>query len=628
MNGFDSYRVRERAEVARWILLAAFLVLSSAFFRTQVIQHDKFQLKAETNRLRPIPLTPPRGAILDRRGEIIAENVPGYSVKLLAPSADSLRAVLVRVGRYVPLDTAQMTDIVRRFAQARYQPALVFGDAKFETIARLEEHRAVLPGLVIQSEPKRMYPAGKAVAHLVGYVAEVTEQDLTADRFPGAGLGSIVGKAGLEREYDDTLRGSEGVRYIEVNARGRLVREEASTASLLPTTGKPIHTTIDLDLQRFIDSIWPAGVRGAMVAMTPPGEVRALYSAPTYDPNVFVGGITGPEWRALNNDEARPLLNRAIQTRYPPASPFKLAIAAMALKRGLIGLDTHMPAPCRGGLRLGNRVFRCWKKEGHGSLDLVGAIASSCDVYFYQVGLRLGLTAIIQDGVLMGFRDKSGIDLENEVDPLFPATTAYFDRLYGPRYWSPPATTLNFSIGQGENTQTLINMMRFYEALAGTGNAASPYIVHPAPAKPRTLGLSQEQLDGLRRALIAVVERGTAAASRHADLAVAGKTGTAQNPHGKDHGWFIGFAPAEKPELVIGGIMEFAEHGTVVAPYVVRALRRYILGPDSAGTINVKVLLDETATTQDTAPRPVELDPDSAAAQAAADSARRAGEPR
>jgi penicillin-binding protein 2 len=626
MNGFDSYRVRERAQVARWILVGAFLVLSGAFFRTQVIQHDKFQLKAETNRLRPIALTPPRGAILDRRGEIIAENVPGYSVKLLASSADSLRAVLARVGRYVSLDTAQMTEIVHRYVQARYQPALVFGDADFETIARLEEHRAVLPGLVIQSEPKRLYPAGKAVAHLVGYVAEVTEQDLTADRFPGAGLGSIVGKAGLEREYDDTLRGSEGVRYIEVNARGRLVREEASTASLPPTTGKPIHTTIDLDLQRYIDSIWPAGVRGAMVAMTPAGEVRALYSAPTYDPNVFVGGISGAEWRALNNDEARPLLNRAIQTRYPPASPFKLAIAAMALKRGLIGLDTHMPAPCRGGLRLGNRVFRCWKKEGHGSLDLVGAIAASCDVYFYQVGLRLGLTAIIQDGVLMGFRDKSGIDLENEVDPLFPATTAYFDRLYGPRYWSPPATTLNFSIGQGENTQTLINMMRFYEALAGTGNGASPFIVHPVAAKPRALGLSQDQLDGLRRALIAVVERGTAAASRHSDLAVAGKTGTAQNPHGKDHGWFIGFAPAEKPELVVGGIMEFAEHGTVVAPYVVRALRRYVLGPDTAGPINVKVLLDETAVTQDTAPRPVELDPDSAAAQAAADSARRAGE--
>jgi penicillin-binding protein 2 len=625
MNGFDSYRVRERADIARWILVAAFLVLSGAFFRTQIIQHDKFQLKAETNRLRPIALTPPRGAILDRRGRIIAENVPGYSVKLLAPNKDSLRAVLAQMSHFVPVDTSEVAEILRRFAEARYQPVVVFGDATFETVARLEEHRAVLPGLVVQSEPKRLYPAGKAVAHLVGYVSEVTESDLTANRFPGAGLGSIVGKAGLEKEYDDTLRGAEGVRYIEVNARGRLVREEASTA-LPPTPGKPISTTIDLDLQRYIDSVWPAGVRGAMIAMTPKGEIRALYSAPTYDPNAFVGGISMALWRGLNGDEARPLLNRAIQTRYPPASPFKLAIAAMALKRGLIGLDTHMPTPCRGGLRLGNRIFRCWKKEGHGSLDLVGAVASSCDVYFYQLGLRLGLNAIVQDGVLMGFRDKSGIDLENEVDPIYPATTAYFDRLYGPRRWSPPATTLNFSIGQGENTQTLINMMRFYEGLSGDGNAASPFLVRPAPAAPRALGLSPSQLDGLRRALIAVVEHGTASASRHSDLAVAGKTGTAQNPHGKDHGWFIGFAPAEKPELVVGGIMEFAEHGTTVAPYVIRTLRRYILGPDTAGTIKVKVLLDEAVSPADTAPRPVELDPDSAAVRAQEDSVRRAGE--
>ncbi len=623
MNGFDSFRVRERAETAQWILIAAFLVLAGAFFRTQVLQHEKFQLKAETNRLRPIAVTSPRGSILDWRGRIIAENVPGYSVRLLAPSADSLRAVLARLQRFVTIDTSDVEEIIRRYSQARYQPALIKGDADFQTVARLEEHRFVLPGLVIQAEPKRLYPAGKAVAHLVGYVSEVTEQDLSANRYPGAGLGSQVGKAGLEREYDDSLRGVEGVRYIEVNARGRLVREEAGAASLLPTPGKPIETTIDIDLQRFVDSIWPAGMRGALVAMTPDGKIRALYSAPTYDPNHFVGGISTSEWRALNTDEARPLLNRVIQARYPPASPFKLAISAMALKRGLIGLDTHMPQPCRGGLRLGNRVFRCWKKEGHGSLDLVGAVAASCDVYFYQLGLRLGLNAIIQDGVLMGFKDKSGIDLENEVDPIYPSSTAYFDRLYGPRRWSPPATTLNFSIGQGENTQTLINMMRFYEGLAGNGNAASPYLVRPAAAKQRSLGLTTDQLDGLRRALIAVVERGTASASRHADLEVAGKTGTAQNPHGKDHGWFIGFAPAEKPQLIVGAIMEFAEHGTVPAPYVVRSLRRYILGPDTAGTIKVKVLLDEAATVQDSAPRPVELDPDSAAVKAAADSARR-----
>jgi len=614
MSGFESYRVRERAEIARMVLLGAFLVLAGAFFRTQVIQHDKFQLKAETNRLRPIPLTPPRGTILDRNGKVIAENVPGYSVKLLAQSTDSLRAVLERVRRYVPLDTAQIGDIIERYRQARYQPALVFGDASFDIIARLEEHRAALPGLVIQAEPKRLYPAGKSVAHLVGYVSEVTEADLTADRYPGAVLGSLVGKAGLERQYDDTLRGNEGIRYIEVNARGRLVREGAASA-LPPTPGKSIVTTVDLDLQRFVDSIWPAKFRGAMVAMTPKGEIRALYSAPNYDPNHFVGGISSAEWRKLNNDPARPLLNRVIQARYPPASPFKLAIAAMALKRSLIRLSTHMPEPCRGGLRLGNRVFRCWKREGHGSLDLTGAVAASCDVYFYQLGLRLGLDAIIQDGVLMGFRDKSGIDLENELSPIYPSSQAYFDKLYGPRHWSPPGTTLNFSIGQGENTQTLINMMRFYQGLAGNGEAVTPYIVKPTSNRKRSLGMTQKELDGLRHSLIAVVERGTAAANRRADLAVAGKTGTAQNPHGEDHGWFIGFAPADKPELIVGGIMEFAEHGTTVAPYVVQTLRRYILGPEATGPVKLGILQDEAAGGQANIPRPAGLNVDSAAAQ-------------
>jgi penicillin-binding protein 2 len=623
VSAFDSYRINERAGAARWIVIAAFAVLLGAFFRTQIIQHDKFQLKAETNRLRPIPLTPPRGQIYDHIGRIIAENVPGYSVKLLAPSADSLRAVLERVARVVPLDTADMTEIVRRFRTARYQPVLVFGDADFPTISRLEEHRVALPGLVIQSEPKRKYPAGRAVAHLVGYVGEVTDVELGRNRYPGATLGSIVGKAGLEQSYDDTLRGAEGVRYIEVNARGRLVREEASSASLPPTPGQPINTSIDVDLQQFVDSIWPADVRGALIAMTPEGAVRALYSAPSYDPNAFVGGIDARTWRALTTDPARPLLNRAIQTRYPPASPFKLATAAMALRRNLIGLDTHMPTPCRGGYKMGNRVFRCWKKEGHGSLDLVGAVAASCDVYFYQVGLRLGLEAILEDGVLMGFRDTTHVDLPNEIAPIYPASTAYFDRLYGPRRWSPPATILNFSIGQGENTQSLVNMVQFYAALAADGRERAPYVVRQRRATTRSLGLTDPQLDGLRHSLIAVVERGTAAASRRRDLAVAGKTGTAQNAHGKDHGWFIGFAPADKPEIVVGAIMEFAEHGTTVAPYVVQVLRRGVLGPEPPAQVPTRVKIVAPA---DTAPRTIELDPDSAAARAVADSIRRLGD--
>ena len=283
--------------------------------------------------------------------------------------------MLASLGRFVPLDTSDVEEIVRRFAAARYQPVVVFGDATFETVARLEEHRAVLPGLVIQSEPKRLYPAGKAVAHLVGYVSEVTESDLTANRFPGAGLGSIVGKAGLEREYDDTLRGRRGraLHRGRTPAAAWCAKRRAAPRCRPRPASRSAPPSTSTSSASSTASGRPA-MRGAMVAMTPTGEVRALYSAPTYDPNAFVGGISTALWRALNNDEARPLLNRAIQTRYPPASPFKLAISAMALKRGLIGLDTQMPTPCRGGLRLGNRVFRCWKKEGHGSLDLIGAV--------------------------------------------------------------------------------------------------------------------------------------------------------------------------------------------------------------------------------------------------------------
>jgi penicillin-binding protein 2 len=513
---------------------------------------------------------------------VIAETVPGFSVALLAANEDSLRRALVELGRLVPLDSGLADVVVERFRLARYQPALVVSSASFEQVSRLEEHRVELPGLVIQSEPRRVYPAGKAVAHLVGYVGEVTQSDIDEERYPGSRPGTLVGRAGLEEEYDDSLRGVPGIRYIEVDARGRLVREEGAAPPLPPIPGRPLVTTIDLPLQRYIDSIWPAGVRGAMVAMTPAGEIRAFYSTPAYDPNMFIGGISVEQWQALNRDPALPLLDRALQVRYPPASPFKLAIASMALRRGIVDFGSHMPEPCRGGIQFGNRYFRCWKQGGHGSLDLTSAIAQSCDVYFYQLGLRLGLSAILQDGVLMGFRDKSGLDLGSEVNPIFPSSTAYYDRVYGPRNWSS-AVTLNLAIGQGENTQTLINMMRFYQALADGGTSTAPYLVRPGESRARDLGLTPAQLAGIRRALVAVVERGTAASIRQADLTVGGKTGTAQNPHGADHGWFIGFAPAEDPQIVIGGIMEFAKHGTVVAPYVVRALRRYVLGPENEG---------------------------------------------
>jgi penicillin-binding protein 2 len=439
----------------------------------------------------------------------------------------------------------------------------------------------------------------------VGYVGEITEQELESPALRDRRPGSLVGKVGIEREYEDSLAGSDGVHFVEVDALGRVVREEGAP-TLPAVTGHPVRTTIDLELQRFVASIFPRERRGAIVAMEPrSGAILALYSSPPYDPNAFVGGIGRQEWQALNDDPARPLLNRAISTRYPPASTFKLAIAMMALHRGEAGFDTRMPQPCLGGLQFGNRFFRCWKPEGHGALDLVGAIASSCDVYFYQLGLRLGVDSLLRDGNQFGFRSPTGIDLPGELTSVFPTGRDYYDRVYGPGRWTS-SVAMNLAIGQGENAQTLLNMVRFYAMLANAGGIPTPHVVEPRRVRRDSLLLPDTVFATVRQSLIAVVQRGTARASRLLRIQMAGKTGTAQNPHGLDHGWFIGFAPADHPVIVVGGLMEFGEHGTTVAPYVARVIERYLLGPDSvrAGDLDRMPLLMP----RDSAPRAVPLD--------------------
>jgi len=606
-QAFHPFQLTQRGVTAARGLFVVFGLLGVQFFRLQIMEHQLYQLKAESNRLRPIPLAAPRGLILDRRGRIIAENVPGYSVLLLAANEDSLRVMLQRLDPLVALDSELTRRVLMRFHAAPYEPTLVVKDAPFDLVSKLEERRAMLPGLVIQTEPKRAYPDSTAVAHLVGYVGEVTEQELATPQFAGRRQGAIVGRVGLEREYEDSLTGADGWRFVEVDALGRVVRDQgAASQSTVP--GRVVRTTVDLDLQRYLASIWPPGRRGAMLAMEPrTGAILALYSSPPYDPNAFVGGIRADLWRALNEDPARPLLNRAISTRYPPASTFKLAIATMALRRGLVRFDSHMPQPCRGGMQLGNRFFRCWKAEGHGSLTLEQAIASSCDVYFYQLGLRLGVTNVVEDGIRFGFHQRSDVDLPGEIVPSYPTSTEYYDRLYGRGRWSEVSgIAMNLAIGQGENAQTLINMVRFYAALSNGGRFVTPHVVEPRGAPRPPVELSDSTFAGIRRALIAVVERGTAHAVRLDRIQMAGKTGTAQNPHGLDHGWFIGFAPADNPAIVVGGIMEFAEHGTAVAPYVARVIERYLLGPDSGRTGRLGTV--PLVIPEDTAPRSLPLD--------------------
>jgi penicillin-binding protein 2 len=568
-------------------LVLGFLFLIGAFFKTQVIQNRQYVMQSEENRLRPIPLPAPRGIIYDRHGEVIAENLPAYSVSITAPNVDSLRAALNQLAGTLQLEPYQINAAIRRYRRAPTRPTVVLPDASIDIVSVLEEHRLDFPRLIIQSVPKRYYPDGPMVASFVGYTGEITESDLNDPKYANYKPGQEIGKAGLEKQYESILHGREGVRFDEVDARGRPVRGEGPRPDLNPLGAPPLYTNIDLDLQKFMVGIFGDSLQGGAVAIDPTtGEVLALYSAPSWDPNKFTGGIPADYYKELLEDKRRPLVNKAIQGRYPPGSTFKLATSVIALKDGLVGLKEHMPVPCSGGLQYGSRYFRCWEKKGHGSLDLEGAIKHSCDVYFYQLGLKVGLSRMIAGGISLTMRDKSGIDLPEENQPFWPYAIDYYNKKYG-RNWSN-AETLNLAIGQGANSQTVVNMAKLYSALATHGQESRPEIAHLVPQRKQLYKLTQQQDSVLLEGMKAVLEQGgTAGASAIQGLTLAGKTGTAQNSGGADHGWFVGFAPADHPKIVVAVLLEFGLHGSRAAHIASGIIGHYLkVGP-------LKAVMDE-----------------------------------
>ncbi|MFL5463066.1 MAG: penicillin-binding protein 2 [Gemmatimonadaceae bacterium] len=562
---FHPNDVARRARMSSLALFVGFVLLIGAFFKTQVIQNKQYVMQSEENRLRPIPLPAPRGIIYDRHGQVIAENLPAYSVSITAPSVDSLRSALAQLAPTLQLTNNDINLAIRRFRRAPTRPTVVLPDASIDIVSVLEEHRLDFPRLIIQSVPKRYYPDGPDVAAFVGYTGEISESELNDPKYASYKPGQQIGKGGIEKQYESILHGKEGVRFDEVDARGRPVRGEGPRPDVNPEGAPPLYTNIDLDLQKFTVGIFADSLQGAAVAIDPnTGEVLALYSAPSWDPNKFTGGIPVDYYKQLLEDKRRPLVNKAIQGRYPPGSTFKLATSVIALQNGLVGLKEHMPVPCSGGYQYGNRWFRCWEKKGHGSLDLEGAIKHSCDTYFYQLGLKVGLSRLIAGGISLTMRDKSGIDLPEENQPYWPYAIKYYNDKYG-RNWSN-AETLNLAIGQGANSQTVVNMAKFYSALSTKGFAPRPEIAHLVPQRKQIFRLSATQDSVLLEGLKAVLQGGgTAAASAIQGLTLAGKTGTAQNPGGEDHGWFVGFAPADRPRIVVAVLLEFGLHGSRAA---------------------------------------------------------------
>jgi penicillin-binding protein 2 len=570
--------LQRRGRAAAILVATALGVLLAAFFRAQVVEHARYAMQSDDNRLNEVPLPAPRGMILDRNGQVIAENIPGYTVSMLAFRSDTLRENLRRLSAVLPLSDSTIEVVIRRFQAARSRPAVILTDATFEQVSMLEEERSRFPNLVIQSAPKRYYPDGMAVASVVGFTGPINEAELASEKYKDYKPGQQIGKAGLEKQYEAQLRGRDGSRFVEVDARGRVVRQAgAARPDLLPEPGPDLRTNIDLDLQRFTATLFDSTMQGGAVAMDPTtGAVLAFHSAPAFDPNDFIGGISTSKYRALLTDPRRPLYNKSLQGVYPPASTFKLATAIIAMQAGLVGLGDRMQQPCTGAYRFGTRPFKCWEKKGHGSLTLAQAIEKSCDVYFYQLGLMMGLDRLLAGGDSMAFNEATGIDIPEEKKPGWPVAQAYFDRKYGKGNWTN-AVTLNLSIGQGENEQTVVNMARFYTALATDGNAVKPHIVDRPVERQKLFDLTPEQMSGIREALHGVVStRGTAASAALKGVEVAGKTGTSQNSHGPDHGWFVGFAPKNDPKIVVAVLVEFGEHGYVAARIASKMIERYL----------------------------------------------------
>ncbi|MEJ2202841.1 MAG: penicillin-binding protein 2 [Gemmatimonadota bacterium] len=579
MKVYHPHARRTRAQGALIILSVFIALLVGAFFRIQILRSSTWTLRADSNRLRQLPVTAPRGTIKDRNGEVMADNVPGYAITLLPGPPDSLRATLERMSRYVELSPERVVELLEEFR--RYgREVVVDTDADFEVVSVLEERRSEFPDIHIEMRPRRRYLAGPAAAHVLGYVGEITQGELDSEAFRDSRYepGMSVGKTGIERQYEQRLQGRRGLKYVEVDARGRIVGDFTGVTERPSVPGGDLQLNLDLELQRWIHRIFPDSMAGAVVALDPAdGGVLALYSAPSFDPNDFVGGIESELWTRLNTDQRKPLFDRGVLGLYPPASTWKLAAAGIALDLGVVSPDDFMPDPCTGAWAYGNTVKHCWNRSGHGYNNLAQAIGNSCDIYFYQLGLRIGLDRMLDRSTDIGFSRRCGVDLPQESRGQFPAEREYWNRVWG--YSPREGEVLNLAIGQGPNSQTPLKMAQFYVALARDGSAPPPMLARDVElGEGWSLHLEPKHLEALREGLRRVTAPGGTAhfGGTLEYWEVVGKTGTGQNPLSlqglaEDHAWFAGMAGpfGEAPEIVVVAIVEFGSSGSAVAAPIV-----------------------------------------------------------
>jgi penicillin-binding protein 2 len=565
-------------------IFGVMLMIVIKLFYMQVISGGFYRRASEENGIRMVPILAPRGLIVDRNGQVLVKSRASYSMFLVPYEVKNLDVIITRLSEVLQVDRE---DLAKKLKLGKYMPIRISRDVDFKTVAYIEEHSTEFPGITFEVESTRQYPADNKGAHIWGYVGEITEQDLTKPKYASYSIGDVIGKEGIEKQYEERLRGENGFKYLEVTATGKILGEYPGKPRLTPTRGDILNLEIDWGVQEVAERELAAQGSGAVVAIDPrSGAVRALASVPDFDANAFSGVITPAEWKAVSEDSLHPLFNRAMKGTFPPGSTYKLFTAAAGLESGAVTPETRFSG-CGGAMRFGNRVFKCWRKEGHGALGMVDAIIRSCDVYFYQLGIREGLDAWSRMSQGCRFGVKTGIDLPGEFSGLAPSQE-YFNKRYGKSGWTR-YLVVNLAIGQGEVLVTPLQMATLYAAIANGGDIYKPRLVSriitPAgettyvePEKVGRLPMSKATLDVLHEAAIGVVNSpgGTAHQAAVKGFMVAGKTGTAQNPHGNDHAWFVCYAPAEAPEIAVAVLVENAGHGgSIAAPVARKVLEKY-----------------------------------------------------
>ncbi len=573
----DRRRVTLRLSILQYVITGVFSILAVSFWVLQVVQHAKFEEMAENNHQRTLALRAPRGLVLDRNGKILVDNRGSYSISIVREHTKDLNRTIRLLAAVLGLDEAGVRTIVDRHRrEPTYRPIMIVQDATLAQVAAVKARRLdfELPDIFVEQVPTRQYQETMA-AHLFGYVGEVDPTQVSGS--DGLKSGDIVGQAGVEKVYNALLMGTDGAKRVVVNSVGREIRTLEEDE---PTEGKRLRLTVDLDLQKAVeDGFKASGFNGASVVLDPSnGEVLAFTSVPAYDPNAFAAGIDRATWAALNSDELKPLQDRAIQGRYSPGSAFKMAVALAALEEGVITPDFH--AHCVGHANFYGRDFKCWKKGGHGSIDLRHAIEQSCDVYFYTVANMAGIDKINKWATALGLGVKSGIDLPNEVQGLVPSTEWKLEKMKEKWY---AGETISVGIGQGQVSVTPVSMAVYMATLANGGTRVTPHLLKavdegngwkpvPPPPPQSKVDIDPQKLQAIRDGLWMVVNAGgTGGRARIPGHDVAGKTGTAQvisnqgrmaasksNKDLRDNGWFLFFAPRDKPE--IAGVV-FLEHG-------------------------------------------------------------------